>query len=762
MPPAPRVTHTSETIGEEVRERLGEMTPSERRVARTLLATYPTAGLESLPQLADGAGVTGPTVLRFVRKIGFDGYPDFQRSLRREVQARTEGLPSLYGTKGSTQGDDVVRRSHEAFMRALDATLASSSLEADLALVVSLLCDRKRRLWFVGRAVQPARRHATSACSCRCSGPGCAMVGEEPQRRVLGSLEVSRRDVLCLFDYRRYQLDTIAAGKLAAGQGAVVVVFTDPWLSPGRRVRSARADLPRGLGIPVRLAAGRVRARRGDRGEGGGRRSATPAARGSASSRRPRSRCTAGSSGLEGTGRPGRSAGEPAARRRSLPGRRRRRAAARGRWGRRGRARIRRPVGDRAREDRADRPLRPGGRLRRRPVHAVQRGDVERPVRAAPRLHRRPQRGSAAAARSRPRPSRSPRCPAGRGPRSISTRRTASRSRPVRARSPRRMAERSTRGAAPCGRPSSSSSPSAAGARTAGSSRRTRGPGYSDIALVAQPRVRARPHHDDGGAGPRAAAVPPGVRRRPVRAVDRAPRPGRGRRRGDGRAPDGARGRARATGGASRSPRRSRPTRATARISTSACGRAVATCSRAATVPPGWRIAGEAFVAGILRELPALVAVAAPTCLSYLRLQPHHWSGAMQCWGTENREAVAPVHRRARRRRPPAPPTWRSSRSTARRTPTWRVGAMLAAGLHGLEEGERLPPSTEEDPTPALRRGPRGAWRAAASRVAAGGGRSAGRVRRAAGGDGRLRLPDVPRHPARRVRAVRRDSTTTS
>ncbi len=76
------------------------MTPAERRVARTLLETYPTAGLESLPQLADGAGVTGPTVLRFVRKIGFDGYPDFQRSLRQEVQARTEGLPSLYETRG--------------------------------------------------------------------------------------------------------------------------------------------------------------------------------------------------------------------------------------------------------------------------------------------------------------------------------------------------------------------------------------------------------------------------------------------------------------------------------------------------------------------------------------------------------------------------------------------------------------------------------------------------------------------------------------
>lgn len=230
-------THTSETIGEEVRERLGEMTPAERRVARTLLATYPTAGLESLPHLADGAGVTGPTVLRFVRKIGFEGYPDFQRSLREEVQARTEGLPSLYRTKGATQDDEVLRLSQQAFTRALDATLASSSLEDDLASVVALLCDRKRRVWFVGGRF--SQLVATYLClQMRMLRPGCAMVGEAPERRVLDSLELSRRDVLCVFDYRRYQRDTISAGKIAAEQGAVVVVFTDPWLSPA--VESAR------------------------------------------------------------------------------------------------------------------------------------------------------------------------------------------------------------------------------------------------------------------------------------------------------------------------------------------------------------------------------------------------------------------------------------------------------------------------------------------------------------------------------------------
>jgi DNA-binding MurR/RpiR family transcriptional regulator len=239
------VARTSETVGEEVRGRLGQMTPAERRVARTLLATYPSAGLESLPQLAESAGVTGPTVLRFVRKMGFEGYPDFQRSLREEVQARSEGLPSLYATRARVRNDDVVRRSEEAFQRALGATLRSTSLREDLASIAALLSDRKRRLWFVGgRFSQLAATYL--ALQLRMLRSGCGIVGEEPTRRVLDTMEIARRDVLCAFDYRRYQADTIAAAKVARERGAEVVVFTDPWLSPAaehaRHVLISHAD----------------------------------------------------------------------------------------------------------------------------------------------------------------------------------------------------------------------------------------------------------------------------------------------------------------------------------------------------------------------------------------------------------------------------------------------------------------------------------------------------------------------------------------
>lgn len=113
--------------------------------------------------------------------------------------------------------------------------------------------------------------------------------------------------------------------------------------------------------------------------------------------------------------------------------------------------------------------------------------------------------------------------------------------------------------------------------------------------------------------------------------------------------------------------------------------------------PAGMHDRGESFVAGLLHELPAIVGVTVPTCLGYLRLQPHHWSGAMQCWGTDNREAavrfvagLTPATAGA------ANVEIKPVDGTA--NPYLTIGVLLAAALQGFDNGDRLPPSTEEDP----------------------------------------------------------------
>jgi len=113
--------------------------------------------------------------------------------------------------------------------------------------------------------------------------------------------------------------------------------------------------------------------------------------------------------------------------------------------------------------------------------------------------------------------------------------------------------------------------------------------------------------------------------------------------------------------------------------------------------PAGMHPRGEAFVAGLLHELPALVGVTVPTCLGYRRLQPHHWSGAMQCWGTENREAALRfIAGTTEATAGSANVEIKPVDGTA--NPYLAVGALLAAALYGVASDDRLPPSTEEDP----------------------------------------------------------------
>ena len=48
-------------------------------------------------------------------------------------------------------------------------------------------------------------------------------------------VDIGRRDVVVVFDIRRYQETVIHFAEQAKGRGAAVVLFTDQWLSPAAR-----------------------------------------------------------------------------------------------------------------------------------------------------------------------------------------------------------------------------------------------------------------------------------------------------------------------------------------------------------------------------------------------------------------------------------------------------------------------------------------------------------------------------------------------
>src|ERR671921_746545 len=76
------------SLAERIRHEMDAFTPSEKRAAHLLLSHYPFAGLDTVAEFASRAGISAPSVLRFVTRLGFSGFPDFQRHLRGELEAQ--------------------------------------------------------------------------------------------------------------------------------------------------------------------------------------------------------------------------------------------------------------------------------------------------------------------------------------------------------------------------------------------------------------------------------------------------------------------------------------------------------------------------------------------------------------------------------------------------------------------------------------------------------------------------------------------------
>ncbi|MGH2942521.1 MAG: glutamine synthetase, partial [Solirubrobacteraceae bacterium] len=118
---------------------------------------------------------------------------------------------------------------------------------------------------------------------------------------------------------------------------------------------------------------------------------------------------------------------------------------------------------------------------------------------------------------------------------------------------------------------------------------------------------------------------------------------------------------------------------------------------------------GRAYLAGLLRDLPAVAAVTAPSVPSLARLRPGYFASAYAFWGIENREAAL--------RYVPGSELLGAGHanvelkpSDASGNPYLALAAVIAAGVAGIEEGLELGPPIQENP---------GGWTAAERRRAA-------------------------------------------
>ena len=183
--------------------------------------------MQTAAELAARGGTSAPSVVRFARALGFEGYADFQCAVRADVQ---RGYTRSAPAESSAAGGEELPASGAALGASVAATFRNV-IDSEWAAVLDLLADPRRRIRCRGGAFTQVLASYLSV-HLRLLRPAVTLLGADPSHDVGEVVDFGARDVLVAFDVEAYQGDTIELARAADARGASVVLFTDPGLSP--------------------------------------------------------------------------------------------------------------------------------------------------------------------------------------------------------------------------------------------------------------------------------------------------------------------------------------------------------------------------------------------------------------------------------------------------------------------------------------------------------------------------------------------------
>lgn len=219
------------TVQERLKAHSNDLTRAERQLASTIMEGYPTAGLVSITRLAETAGVSTPTVVRFAQKLGFSGFPNFQDALREEVAAQISTPIAKHDHWAATAPQThVLNAFTDQVVNNLRQTL--SQIEAaDFDRAAELLAEKRGTLFVTGGRISHAMAEYFSL-HMQVIRPRVVHVRSTDNAWPHYLLDVGPDDIVVVYDIRRYETGTLRLAEMARERGATILLFTDQWRSP--------------------------------------------------------------------------------------------------------------------------------------------------------------------------------------------------------------------------------------------------------------------------------------------------------------------------------------------------------------------------------------------------------------------------------------------------------------------------------------------------------------------------------------------------
>ncbi len=209
---------------------MDKFSKGQKNIANFIKAHYDRAAFMTASKLGSEVGVSESTVVRFVMELGFDGYPDFQRSLQELIRTKLTSFQRVEVTNSLIGDGEVLEKVLYSDIDKIRRTLDSIDREAFENAVKNI--SSARNIYILGMRA--------SSYLAGFLNYGLRMIfdnvrlvqttsGNETFEQLLS---VGERDVVIAVSFPRYSKSIIKGIGLAKRAGADIIAITDSEESP--------------------------------------------------------------------------------------------------------------------------------------------------------------------------------------------------------------------------------------------------------------------------------------------------------------------------------------------------------------------------------------------------------------------------------------------------------------------------------------------------------------------------------------------------
>ncbi len=220
----------SEDLLKRIEDMMPDFSKSQKLIASFILEHYEKAAYMTALKLGKTVGVSESTVVRFALELGFEGYPQLQRSLQSHIKNRLTAVQRMDVTR-SRIGDEnpvagVLNQDIDKIRRTLES-IDMQSFENAVEVI-----NNARRIYIQG-AMSSGILANFMNYYLRFVFDNVTLVGSVGTSELYQQMiHIGEGDLLIAMSFPRYAKSTIEACHFAREEGAQIIAITDSESSP--------------------------------------------------------------------------------------------------------------------------------------------------------------------------------------------------------------------------------------------------------------------------------------------------------------------------------------------------------------------------------------------------------------------------------------------------------------------------------------------------------------------------------------------------